>query len=224
MAPLLRGHLAGAGHRQVSSGPEPDIFRQGPACAGEKVRNALDTGKPHTVPGLLFVLVRYLRGGRIAGEKPLDHKLQKTVLRGQLGASSKRNLPDLVNRVSFLPHCAGEPHIDMVLPQPFQKADKPGVYAQNIRAYRILLPLKFKGGPPDRIGKHSVGVMLQLPRPVVQHQNGLLRRRLPAVGIKNLVGTFRFLRRFRRMVKIKNWHSGFSCPSVFPNYFSPVSN
>ena len=156
MAPLLCGHLIGAGYSQVPPGPEPDVVGQGPPRTVHEIRNALDAGQLHAVPGLLLVLIGLLLRGSVAGEKPLDHKLQEAVLRRELGAASKGNLTYLVHSVAVLPDHTGEAHVDVVLPQPFQQAHKAGVNLQDIRADRALLCLKLKGRLPDRVGKSAV--------------------------------------------------------------------
>ena len=95
----------------------------------------------------------------------------------------------------------------MVFPQPFQKAHKPGVDLKDILADHTCRPFELKSGPLDGIEKQTVRVMLQLPLPVAQQQYRLLRGGLAAAGIKNMVGTFRFLYGLRGVIKIKNWHN-----------------
>ena len=57
---LLRGYLMGAGHSQVSSGPELNIVRKRTACTGHEISDALETGQLHVIAGLVLILVRLL--------------------------------------------------------------------------------------------------------------------------------------------------------------------
>ena len=160
VATLFRRHLIGTGHCQIPSGPETDIIRQGPPCAVHEIRDTLDAGQLHTVPGLPRILVRLLLRGRVAGQKPLDHKLKEAILRGKLASPAKGDLTDLIDRVTAFCICSGEPHIDVVLPQPFQKAYETGIDPQDIHADHAALSLfELKCRPPHRIGKYSRGMM-----------------------------------------------------------------
>ena len=178
MAPLFRGHFMRAGNCQIPSCPETDIIRQGSSRAGYKIRNALNTGQLHAVAGLFLILIRDLFRRSVTGEKPLNHKLQKTVLGRKLHTASEGNLPDLIHGIAVLPHSSGKAHIDMVFPQPFQKTDKPGVNPQNIFAEIFLSVFKLESSPPDGICKHTVGMMFQTPRAVSENQNRMRGRRL----------------------------------------------
>ena len=199
VALLLRGNLTGPGHRQIPSGPEPDIIRQSPPRTVHEISNTLDTGKLHAVPCFLRFLVRNLRRRRVAGEKPFDHKLEKSVLRGKLTAPAKSDLPDLVHCVSILTGRSREPYIDVILPQPLQQADKTGVDLKNIHAAHAsaFFLLELEGCPADGIGKYAGRMMFQFPLPVVQHQHRMLRRSLRFAGIKDFIGTLRLPGWFR---------------------------
>ena len=79
MAALLRGNLVRAGHSQVSSGPETDVVRQGPARTGHEICDALNARELHLISGFLLILVLRFLLRCIAGEKSFYHKLQETV-------------------------------------------------------------------------------------------------------------------------------------------------
>ena len=169
MPPLLSRHFVGAGNGKVSSCPETDVVRQCPSGTGHKIRDALNAGQLHAVPGFLLVLVREFLRRRITGKKAFDHKLQKSILRGELSPASESDLPDLIDGI-LIPNCrAGELHIDMILSQPFQKAHKPGIDFQNIRINRSISIFQFKSGPSDRVCKDAAGMVLQFSLAVIQH-------------------------------------------------------
>ena len=215
MPPLLRRHLIGTGNRKIPSRPQADIIRQRPSCTSHKVCNTLDTGQLHAVPGLFFILIRDLLGRRITGQQTLDHKLQESVLRRQFGSAAKGDFADLVYRISLIRHFSGKTHIDVVLAQPFQQTDKTRIDPKDICADCTFLSIKFKSGPPDRISKQSVRVMLQLPRTVIQHQNRMRSGRLLIIGIKYFICAFGNIRFPRRIVKIKNRHDTLLLLSVY---------
>ena len=80
MASLFRGNLIGTRHRQISSGPEPNIVRQRPACTGHEIRDALQAGEFHLVTGLFLVFIFLFLRRRAAGKQPFDHKLKESIL------------------------------------------------------------------------------------------------------------------------------------------------
>ena len=75
MTALLRGNFMRTGNRQVSSGPQTDIFRHGIASTSHEIRNALNTGQTHIVTGLFSVLILVNLHWRITCQQSLDHKL-----------------------------------------------------------------------------------------------------------------------------------------------------
>ena len=99
---LFLGNLAGSCHCQVSSGPQADVIRQGFACAGHKIGDALKAGKLHLIPCFLLILVLLCFCRCIALKETLDHKLQKAVLCGKLGAAPKGSLSDAVHSIAVL--------------------------------------------------------------------------------------------------------------------------
>ena len=194
MAPLLGRYFIGLGNRQIPSGPETDIVRQGPSCTGDKVRNTLDTGQLHAVPCFFLIFIGDFLGRSVAGQQPLDHKLKKSILCGKLCSSSKGDLTDLVYCILTFFYRSGKPYINMIFSQPFQKADKPGIDLQNILADSAFLSFKLKSRPPDGVGKDPAGMVDKLSCLIVQDQDGVLRRTFRAVGVKYFIGTFRDLR------------------------------
>ena len=117
----------GAGHRQVSAGPEADIVWQGAARAGHEVRDALQAGELHIVGVLHLVLVLLLIRGRAAGKQPVDHKLKKTVLSRELGPAPEGDFPDPVDRITVFTVLAGQAYVDVVFTQPPEQADEAGI-------------------------------------------------------------------------------------------------
>ena len=206
MTALLRADLAGAGHCQIPTGPELDVVRKGPACAGHEVCDALKTGQLHLIAvfHLIFILQILRRGA--AGQKPLNHKLQKSVLRRKLGASSEGCLADSIDRIAVRPVLSGKAHVDTMLSKPFHQAYKTGVDLQNIRAHGASLLLEFKSRPLIGIFKDAAGMVLPLPAAVIQNQDGLFRRSLRLTGTKRCISAYRVLLLLRRIVEIKNWH------------------
>ena len=207
MASLFRGNLIGTRHRQISSGPEPNIVRQRPACTGHEIRDALQAGEFHLVTGLFLVFIFLFLRRRAAGKQPFDHKLKESILGRELCASAKSGLPDPVDRVALRPVLPGKTHIDPVLPKPSYKAYKAGVDPQDVGAHRAPFFLELKGRPLVWIFKYAAGMVLPLPRAVVQDQNRLIRRSLRRVGTENCIGTHRLLLFLRRIVKIKYRHN-----------------
>ena len=189
MAALLRRNLVRAGHSQVSSGPETDVVRQGPARTGHEICDALNARELHLISGFLLILVLRFLLRCIAGEKPLDHKLQETVLGGKLRAASKSRLTDLINRIAPGSILAGKPHMNMVITQPPDQAHETGVHFQDVRAQNAVLLLELKGGLFLRIGKNAAGMMFPLSHAVGEHKDRLLRRSRILIGCKGGICT-----------------------------------
>ena len=114
-------------HCQVSSCPETNIIRQSSSRAVHEISDALQAGELHVISGLFQTIIRFLLARRITRKQTLDHKLQKAVLRGQLGASAKCRLPDSVDRIALWPVFSRQPYTDVILSQPFQQTDKTGI-------------------------------------------------------------------------------------------------
>ena len=75
MSSLFRRHLMGSGHRQISSGPQADVFRHGPSGACHEIGDTLKAGKLHIIAVFLFVLPLFLFCGSTAGEQSFHHEL-----------------------------------------------------------------------------------------------------------------------------------------------------
>ena len=124
MTALLGADLAGAGHCQIPAGPELDVVRKGPACAGHEVCDASEDWSasshrrfppdPHPPDP---------QKGRCWTEAA-HHKLQKSVLRRKLGASSEGRLADSIDRIAVRPVLSGKAHVDTMLSKPFHQAYK----------------------------------------------------------------------------------------------------
>ena len=204
---FLRGYFMGAGHRQVSSGPELNIVRKCTACTGHEISDALETGQLHVVADLVLIFIRFFLGRRVAGKKPVDHKLQKAVLCGKLGAAAKGCLPNLVYGISVLPVGTGQAYVDLMLAQPFDQAHKTGVNQKNIRVEFSVFFLEFKGRLLGRVREYAAGMMLPLTLCIVKQKNRLLRAGLCAISAVCSIGTLRLLRgACRGAVKIEYWH------------------
>ena len=206
MAPLLRSHFMGAGHRQVPAGPNPYIVRQRPAGAVHEISKALNTGQLHVVPDFLLVLLCQFCLRRAACQQPFNHKLEKTVLRRQLGPSSKGHLPNLIDRVSVPAVLTGQSDTDMVFPQPAQQAGETGVNLQDIRSDSPVLLLELESGPLGLVGENAAGMVSPGPAAVIQNKHGLLRRSRRLIGAIYRVSALWLFFLFGCVAKIKYWH------------------
>ena len=102
VASLFRRYLMRAGYCKISSRPETDIVRQGSACAGHKISDALNACQLHLVPCffLIFILNNLCRC--TACKKSLDHKLKKSVLCGKFRTAAKSSFTNLINCITVL--------------------------------------------------------------------------------------------------------------------------
>ena len=102
VASLFRRYLMRAGNCKISSRPETDIVRQGSACAGHKISDALNACQLHLIPCffLIFILNNLCRC--TACKKSLDHKLKKSVLCGKFRAAAKSSFTNLINCITIL--------------------------------------------------------------------------------------------------------------------------
>ncbi len=206
VAALLRRDLVGAGHSQVSSGPEADIVRQGPSGAGNKVGDALEASQLHAVACLVLILVLRLICGSAACEQALDHKLKEAVLSGELCAAAKGDFTDLVNRITLFAVLAGKAHMDVVFPQPAQKTDKAGVYLQDVGGNISVLFIKYKGRSLDGICENTAGMMGKRLYAVVQKQNRLFWGSECLIRAEYSIGTCGGAACVSSVFKIKYWH------------------
>lgn len=167
MAFLFRGDFMGAGNCKVSPCPEPDVVRHRPACAGHKVRDALQAGQLHIIPGFVRVFICFFFGRSAACQKPFNHELKKTILRRQFGTAAKGSFPNLVDRITVFPVFTGQADMDMVFSKPLKQTYKTGINPENIRREDAVFFFELKGGLFDGIGKHAAGMMLPCSLPVV---------------------------------------------------------
>ena len=210
MAAFFLRYFMRTGHSQIPSGPETDIVGKSSSRAGHEIRNTLDTGEFHLVAGFfLFLTIRQIFRGA-AGKKSGDHKLEESVLRGELRSSSESRLTDPVHRVSLFPVLAGKTYTDTVLAQPADQADKTRVDFQDIRAdLPLLLFFELKRSPVDGIGKDAAGMMLPLAFTVVQIEDRSVGSGFSLLGMESSICTLRMFSLFRSIIKIKNRHMMF---------------
>ena len=178
MSSFLCCNLMGTGNCKISSGPKSDIIRKCSAGTGNKVCNALQTGQFHIIPCFFLIFIFRLFFRRIAGQKPFNHILKKSVFRRKLGSSTESNFSDFIYSITLFPVCTGETYTDMIFSQPSKKTDKTGIDLQNIRTDRSTFFIKFKGSPMDRIGENTTGMVLPFSLTIIKNQNGLLRSSL----------------------------------------------
>ena len=102
MSSLLRRYFMRAGNCKVSSCPQTNIIRQGSACAGHKISNALNTCQLHLITGFLFLFFLCGFYGCTACQKSLNHKLEKSIFCRKLCSTPKCSLPNLINCITIL--------------------------------------------------------------------------------------------------------------------------
>ena len=144
MTSLLLGNLVRTGNCKITSCPETDVVRHGLSRTGHKIRDTLDAGQLHII-AVLILLIILLSFCRCATcKKTVDHKLKKSILSRKLGSSAKRNLPDLVDCISFICILSGKADVDVVFPEPFDQACETGINLSDICRKNTVIFFKLK--------------------------------------------------------------------------------
>ena len=191
MPPFFRADLLRSCDSQVSPRPEPDIRRERPAGAGKEIRNALQACELHVIAFRVRVVVFLRFIERTALQEPCNHKLQKSVFRGQLGLSAGIHFPDFVDGKSLLRMRSGQPHADLIVPEPRKKGCKPAVHPQDIhRAAFSRSRLITESRSFIRAHENTADMMLQRGILIIQYQNRMRGIRKGRVAFKFRIGAY----------------------------------